>query len=106
MGCLEVKLTCLNTTPFVEIDNKGGIVTSIENIGETLLVGITNKSANPKITIYNMFEGLNILFSIVCSVAEIGNYLQVSPKDIQWITEDTGVIYDVKSNVNWIITTN
>ena len=42
---------------------------------------------------------------IVCTLADVGKYLDVTPADIQWITDDKGVVFDVKSNVEWIIIT-
>lgn len=30
-------------------------------------------------------------------------YLDVEPKEVQWITTTDPVIYNVRSNVNWII---
>ena len=49
---------------------------------------------------------LNVRCSIVCSLAEVVEYLNVSPEDIQWITDDMGVFFDVESNVDWIIVTS
>ena len=104
MGCLTVQLKCLNTTPYVEAESRERIITNVKNIGDPLFVEIINKSISPKATTKNLFEGLKVMLSIVCSITEVGKYLEVSPEEIQWITDDTGIYYDVYSNVNWIIT--
>ena len=41
--------------------------------------------------------------SIICALDEVADYLEITPADIQWITDDMGVYFDVKSNVEWIV---
>jgi hypothetical protein len=49
---------------------------------------------------------LGVRCSIVCSLSEVVEFLNVTPADIQWITDDMGVFYEVESNVDWIIVTS
>ena len=51
-------------------------------------------------------ERLKASVSIVCTLSEAKKWLEVSPLEVQWITDDMGVYYDVVSNVEWIITTD
>lgn len=51
-------------------------------------------------------NGISIKLSMVCSLSKVAEYLRVSPSDIQWITDDIGVYFDVESNVKWIVTTD
>lgn len=44
--------------------------------------------------------------SVVCSLIEVVEYLNVTPDEIQWITDDIGVFFDVESNVDWIVVTS
>jgi hypothetical protein len=104
MGCLTVQLKCLNTTPYVEAESRERIITNVKNIRDPFIVETINKSTIPKVTMENLLEGLKVMLSIVGSITELGKYLEVSPEEIQWITDDTGIYYDVYSNVNWIIT--
>lgn len=30
-------------------------------------------------------------------------FLEVSPTEVQWLTPDSNIVYDVTSNVDWII---
>lgn len=30
-------------------------------------------------------------------------YLLVSPKDVQWILDDSDLLYNVESNVDWVV---
>ena len=50
--------------------------------------------------------GLVARCSIVCSLAHVADFLEITPTEIQWITDDIGVFFDVQSNVEWIITTD
>lgn len=72
-----------------------GLVTSVSRIGEGVVAGVSR-----------IGEGLVARCSIVCTIAEITDYLEVTPIEVQWITDDIGVFFDVKSNVKWIITTD
>lgn len=49
---------------------------------------------------------LSVRTSIVCSLSEMVDFLRVTPTEIQWITDDMGVFFDVESNVDWIIVTS
>lgn len=49
-------------------------------------------------------ERLKATVGIVCSLSEIKQWLKVSPDEIQWITDDMGVYFDVVSNVEWQVT--
>ncbi len=49
---------------------------------------------------------LKVRASIVCSISEVVDFLRVTPTEIQWITDDMGVFFDVESNVDWIIVTS
>ena len=58
-----------------------------------------------KLNISDIYQKhLTVSYGIVCSI-KTENYLQVSPEDVQWITEDSDIIYIVKSNTNWKIIT-
>lgn len=49
---------------------------------------------------------LAVKTSIVCTLSEVVEFLNVTPEEIQWITDDMGVFFDVESNVDWIIVTS
>ena len=49
---------------------------------------------------------IGVRCSIVCTLSEVVGYISVTPKEIQWITDDVGVFFDVESNVDWIIVTS
>lgn len=51
-------------------------------------------------------ERLKTTVGIVCTLSEVKKWLKVSPQEIQWITDDMGVYYDVVSNVEWIVVTD
>ena len=47
--------------------------------------------------------GINVSVGLVCDVGVI-RYLHVLPEDIQWITVDTSIDYNVLSNTDWNVT--
>ena len=57
-----------------------------------------------KVAAYDKSERLQIRCGVVCTVSDF-YYLNVSPSDVQWITDDIGVFFDVESNVEWRILT-
>ena len=103
MGCLNVSLTLQGGNLGAEVNLNKGIIAS---------ASVASKSLVPQITFTGLMAGLNELTSrlkaqcsIVCKLAELGKYLEVTPADVQWITDDIGVFFDVESNVEWIVIT-
>ena len=62
-------------------------------------VSLASDSVSAKILLLR--ENLKVRCSIVCSLAEMVEYLKVSPEEVQWITDEVGVFFDVRSNVEW-----
>ena len=50
-----------------------------------------------------LHEPLDVACRIICSVSDLANWLRVTPEEVQWITDDMGVYFDVVSNVEWIV---
>jgi hypothetical protein len=106
MSCINVNIECKNECLSVAATSIGeklkALVTAapcinaIVTIPETINCKVTNA----------VQDFLKIRCSIVCSLAEIADYLEVTPEEIQWITDDMGVFYDVQSNVEWIVVTS
>lgn len=77
------------------------------NLSETeqhLCANCRSESAALVASVDDAESHLKVKLSIVCSLAEIRDFLHVTPKDIQWITDDMGVYYDVYTNLEWIVT--
>lgn len=96
MGCLNVNISKLGSR----------IVPSISRIGDGIKALLTRVEEPMNAFATDIAEHLNVRCSIVCSLSEITDYLNVTPNDIQWITDDMGVFFDVESNVDWIIVTS
>lgn len=45
-------------------------------------------------------EGVTADVNLVCYIGGI-LYLRVTPKELQWVTEDMAAVYSVESNTNW-----
>lgn len=83
------------------------ISATISRIGSGISARIDNLSPPSVVSVIDSVKNhLNVKCSIVCTLTEVTDYLRVTPKDIQWITDDMGVFFDVESNVDWIIVTS
>lgn len=80
MACIEVTVGRVGVSPIVDISAASVIEPKVVRVGESLAVAC----------------------SIVCNLADL-YYLEVSPKDVQWITPDFGIVYRVESNTKWIV---
>lgn len=111
MGCINVKVSTnekginvtskvtkpidIVVTPFIcncdiECTCQGGINVT------THIMPISNINVAPKIS------SINIKCGIVCSLADV-LFIKVSPQEVQWITDNDVIVYNVESNTNWII---
>jgi hypothetical protein len=85
----------LNTSPSLSIKRIGEGLIARAQLGHSLLsVRAADIAPHP-----------SIRCSIVCTVDEVFR-LRVSPTEVQWISPEYGVVYDVQSNVEWIIITS
>lgn len=111
MGCINVKVSTDNSdinvtskvnkpievvvTPFIcDCNVECSCINGINVI--TNIVPISNIIVTPHIT------GISVKCGLVCSLADV-LYVRVSPQEVQWITEDEVIVYNVESNTNWII---
>ena len=80
---------------------------TVSRIGEGIKVGVRSLTEPIGVSLRDMVDKhLNVRCSIVCSLSEVVDYLRVSPSEVQWITDDIGVFFDVESNVDWIVVTS
>lgn len=95
MGCINVNISELSYRISHSISWLGGITVDVFRADKPINCGIADASTH-----------LRINCGIICSVNNYNEYLRVSPKDIQWITNDIGVFYTVESNTDWVVVTN
>lgn len=50
-----------------------------------------------------MHDPLDVACRMICSVSDLAAWLRVTPEEVQWITDDMGVYFDVVSNVEWTV---
>ena len=79
---------------------------TISRVGGGISARIQNPCPSLGVSIADSEKHIKARCSIVCSLSEVSDFLWVTPTDIQWITDDMGVFYDVESNVDWIIVTS
>lgn len=76
---------------------------TISRVGSGISARIHNLCPSLGVSVVDSEKHIKARCSIVCSLSEVVAYISVTPKDIQWITDDMGVFYDVESNVEWTI---
>ena len=96
MGCIDVKITIVNTSIAFDVRRIGGIDVYVRRIGEPLMCSVFDVLKK---------DHLKLHCGIVCTVENM-HYLRVSPQDIQWITPEVGVVYYVESDVSWTVLVN
>lgn len=116
MGCLHVKITPIENhiSPVVSLLNKElQVITTPPDILDVNITSAINPieiqvlnntfSLTPVLT--DLYENhLKVLCSLICSL-RVKGYIEVSPEETQWLTEDTDITYIVKSNIDWEIIT-
>ena len=75
-------MSCIN----VHAQRVGGISAQAHRIG-----GISIGSRR--------LGGINVRTSLICSIG--GNYLRVTPTEIQWIDVNCDALYDIETNTMW-----
>lgn len=82
------------------------LMVSAEDSKEHLHVSITNEVCETygclKTQVERRTMPMVVTLGIVCTRSEIA-LIEVTPEDVQWITPDMGVVYEVTSRVSWNI---
>ena len=105
MSCLSVNINIIPSKFEVDTTLLNKLNVNITNISNGLVILLNKINEDLKLNISDIYQKhLTVSYGIVCSI-KTENYLQVSPEDVQWITEDSDIIYIVKSNTNWKIIT-
>lgn len=105
MSCLSVNINIIPSKFEVDTTLLNKLNVNITNISNGLVILLNKINEDLKLNISDIYQKhLTVSYGIVCSI-KTENYLQVSPEDVQWITEDSDIIYIVKSNMNWKIIT-
>lgn len=102
-SCLSVVVTCTHTniSPLITKVNEG-LICKVRRLNE-LLAKCFIRGERISIDVKCTHKPLNVKCNIVCTLKEVINRLSVTPSDIQWITPDYGIMYEVESNTDWII---
>lgn len=107
MGCLQASITRIGAilkgtvtravpSLRVYIDRAADLVSaSVILLNKPVRAVVTDAAIHPTVKI-----------SMVCTLAELREYLFVSPEEVQWVTPDYGIVYNVESNVEWIVITS
>lgn len=89
MSCLNITVTNMSPPLQVGAERLGGVILTVIKSSNSLNCNIFDKLID---------KHLNLTCGIVCTIADI-HYLRVSPSDVQWITPDIGVVYQVTSDM-------
>lgn len=105
MSCLSVNVNIIPSKFEVGTTLLNKLNVNITKISNGLVILLNKINEDLKLNISDIYQKhLTVSYGIVCRI-KTENYLQVSPEDVQWITEDSDIIYIVKSNTNWKIIT-
>lgn len=103
MSCLNVQIKMMGYSPIVRINKLNNFFIEINKINTFLNPSVLDISDKLRLsTKLVVNKQLNISCSIVCTAKEF-TYLNVSPQEVQWITPDMCIVYNVKSNTTWNI---
>lgn len=104
--CLRIKveLASPEISPKVkihlyQIDDKISVKTSKID-GMNVCASLQGQLITPSVA--NVTSRMNISCGIVCTVSN-DPYLIISPSEVQWITDDIGVLFTVNSNTEWMV---
>ena len=100
MGCLQVTLSRVVGLE-VDLSCSAGMATRYARVGG--LQSALSRVGGMVSTLTDAGEHLRARFGIVCRPEPTGWYIEVNPEEVQWITDDIGVTYEVRSNVEWTI---
>ena len=105
-GCFNVKVADLERDNHLRIEcgAVNPISPIVERIGNGIKVVSGLVDGLMRATSSDLGEHLKLRCSLVCSVSDLF-YMNVTPAEVQWITDDMGVYFDVESNVEWIVLT-
>lgn len=106
-GCLNIEVNDLERDNHLTVQAGPAVMpitAVVSRIGEGLKAVGGMVGELIKVTASETSERLQIRCGVVCSVSDYF-YLNVSPADVQWITDDVGVFFEVESNVEWRVLT-
>lgn len=117
MACINASVTTIANALSASVVTIGGGLTAYQHTTEQAKVEISTIAQQVRASAARIGEGLNAsstrlgerlkaTVSIICSLADFVAILKVSPDEVQWITDDMGVFYEVESNVEWIVLTS
>ena len=102
MSCINVNIRRENTSPILKIHKINVPIKSAVTYFSTILGNIFLNQTPVNVTILPKVTAININCSIVCNISKDA-YMKVSPSEVQWLSPDWYVIYEVKSNTDWIV---
>lgn len=114
MACINATVTTLSNNLNAHIETISDDITVFQYTYEQAEININNLNPVIQASTTCIGEKLNCTISriggitgtvsIICSLSEFIEILKVSPEEVQWITDDVGVFYEVESNIEWIVT--
>ena len=76
---------------------------AVESLSKPIVPSLKLSVKPLSLSIADSTPHFNLTCSVVCSL-ENTVWLRVTPEEVQWITDDIGVFYDVESNTSWTVT--
>lgn len=103
MSCISVKINRISNSPIFEITRIGeSIKGEITPLIDPLIIKHSILRENVNINIKAILTTIKVNCSIVCNVSKDA-YMKISPSEVQWLSPDWYIVYEVKSNTDWIV---
>lgn len=104
MSCLTLHTSRIGANPSLQAERIGGLSSEVSRIGASPVLSAWDTLDRLCLDVKDMFaeRHLNLSCSLVCSVSE-QFFVRVSPQEIQWVTPNEIITYNVEANTEWNI---
>ena len=103
IGGIDALAKCISDTLSVGILPSELITVAVESLSHPIVPSLRLSTKPLGLSVVDSTPHLNLACDVVCSL-ENTVWLRVTPEEVQWITDDIGVFYDVESNTSWTVT--
>lgn len=102
MACIEVVATRIGKGIIASAQlATEAVKASLALVGERVSASAQLATKPATIVAADLGSHIRAECSIICSLNQIYEWLRVTPAEIQWITDDQGVFFDVDTNTEW-----
>lgn len=101
---ISAEISRIGISPALQAERIGGVLADVARIGSSPALSVWDTLGRLSLDVSDMFaeRHLDLSCSLVCEVpGQI--FLRVSPQEVQWVTVNETITYNVESNIDWNI---